>query len=273
MKHISYHKIIKSLKRELLKANVNLNHEVLEILKKYSSNEIVKFLVDNAEISLKSKLPLCQDTGIIEFFVELGNEVRLEKDITSILNKAVAQAYKEYYFRYSVVSDPLFERKNTFSNIPCIVNLDHIPGDKLKIEFLVKGGGSENLTALKMFEPSASIDEIKEFIIEHIKLNGGKACPPLHIGIGIGGTAEKAVFLSKKALLKSFKMRNSNALYKNLEEELLKKLNELKIGFQGLGIGPTVLSVNIEYFPTHIATLPVAVSVNCYLCRKGVIEL
>lgn len=272
MKYVKSEEIIRKLKTGLLEANVSLNSEVMEILEKYSDLEVTKYLLQNVEISSTERLPLCQDTGIVEFFVELGNEVILERSISSILNEAVGEAYKDFYFRYSIVSDPLFERKNTFSNIPCVVNLDHVDGDKLKINFLVKGGGSENLTTLKMFSPSASEKDVEEFVLNHIRLNGGKACPPLHVGIGIGGTAEKALLLSKKALLKSFEERNGDIRYKELEERLFERLNDLAIGFQALKLGPTVLSVNIETFPTHIATLPVAVSVNCYLCRKGVVE-
>lgn len=274
MKKIDSARIIETLKKELIKANTVINSEVLKVLERYSSNDLVKFLLKNAEIASKNKLPLCQDTGVVEFFVELGNEVILEdlEDIESILNKAVSEVYEQNYFRYSLVSDPLFERENTFSNTPSVVNIEHVPGAELKISFLIKGGGSENLTVLKMFEPSASKDDIIKFIVEHIKNNGSKACPPLQIGIGIGGTAEKALTLSKKALLRSFNERNKNILYRNLEIQILEELNKLKIGFQGLGFGPSILSVNIEYFPTHIATLPVALSVNCYLCRKGVVR-
>lgn len=274
MKKIDSARIMETLKKELIKANTKINSEVLKVLERYSSNDLVKFLLKNAEIASKNKLPLCQDTGVVEFFVELGNEVILEdlEDIESILNKVVSEVYEQNYFRYSLVSDPLFERENTFSNTPSVVNIEHVPGAELKISFLIKGGGSENLTVLKMFEPSASKDDIIKFIVEHIKNNGSKACPPLQIGIGIGGTAEKALTLSKKALLRSFNERNKNILYRNLEIQILEELNKLKIGFQGLGFGPSILSVNIEYFPTHIATLPVALSVNCYLCRKGVVR-
>lgn len=273
MKEINPLKITEMLKEELVKANIEINPEVLKVLKYYSSNESIKLLLKNAEIAANKNLPLCQDTGIVEFFVELGSEVVISENIESVLNRVVSEVYEQNYFRYSLVSDPLFERKNTFSNTPCVVNIEHVPGKELKIAFLIKGGGSENLTTLKMFEPSVSQEDIIEFVVEHISNHGAKACPPLQIGIGIGGTAEKALTLSKKALLRSFNERNENTLYKDLEIQLLEKLNKLKIGFQGLGIGPSVLSVNIEYFPTHIATLPVALSVNCYLCRKGVIKL
>jgi len=272
LRYVKSEEVMNKLEDKLLEANISLNPEVIRILENYSNLEIVKFLLQNAEISSIEKLPLCQDTGIVEFFVEIGNEVVLEENISSILNKAVERTYKNFYFRYSVVSDPLFERKNTFSNTPCIINLDHVPGNGLKISFLIKGGGSENLTTLKMFSPSASEKDIEEFVVQHIRLNGGKACPPLHIGIGIGGTAEKALLLSKKALLKSFGERNKDTRYRELEERLFEKLNNLAIGFQALKTGPTIFSVNIEAFPTHIATLPVAISVNCYLCRKGVVE-
>ncbi|PLV59517.1 fumarate hydratase [Thermotoga sp. KOL6] len=265
---IHEHVILKKVKEALVDANTKINREVETFLERYEGpfSDIIK---ENFRISKEEKLPLCQDTGLVEFFVFAGHKLAFEKPIEDILNKAVEEVYTEFPFRYSVVSDPLFDRINTNTNTPAVVHLFHVPGKKLEIRFLVKGGGSENLALLRMLNPSSSVIEVKELIIEHIRNNGAKACPPLHVGIGIGGSAEKAVLLSKLALTKDFKERNKDPRYAKLEEELERELNLLGIGFQGLGKGPTVYSVHVECFPTHIATLPVAISVDCYLCRKG----
>ncbi|PLV56672.1 fumarate hydratase [Thermotoga sp. SG1] len=265
---IRAHTVLEKVKKAIVEANVKINEEIREIIEEYEGpfSDIIK---ENYRISKEENLPLCQDTGMVEFFVFLGHKTVLEEPIEQTLNKAVEEVYREYPFRFSVVSDPLFDRINTETNTPAVVHLFQVEGNKLEIRFLVKGGGSENLSVLRMMNPTSGIDRIKEFVVEHIKEHGAKACPPLHVGIGIGGTADKAVLLSKLALTRDFKERNEDPRYAELERELENELNLLGIGFQGLGKGKTVYSVHIEHFPTHIATLPVAISVDCYLCRKG----
>lgn len=260
--------VLDKLKEELVKANIRLNEEVKRIVAEYEGpfSDIIK---ENYIISEKECLPLCQDTGILEFFVFLGHEVVLEEPIEKTLNSAVEEVYVAYPFRYSIVSDPVFERINTHNNTPVVVHVFQVEGKKLEIRFLVKGGGSENLSTLHMMNPSVGASEIKDFVVEFVKEHGAKACPPLHIGVGIGGTADKALVLSKLALTKDFSERHPDPRYAELEEEILRTVNLLGIGYQGLGHGITAYSVHVEYFPTHIATLPVAVSVDCYLCRKG----
>jgi len=265
------HEILKKLSNHIVKINETINPEVKTYIDEYNG-PFSKALKENYKIAESENLPLCQDTGIVEFFVFLGNEVRLEEPIFSTLNEVVEKVYTENPFRFSLVSDPLFERKNTKNNTPPVVHIFQISGKTLEIKFLVKGGGSENLSALFMLKPSTTVQELKDIIIGHVRENGAKGCPPLHVGIGIGGTSDKAMTLSKLALTKSFKERNQDPVYADFEEELLKDLNTLKIGFQGLKEGLSVFSVHVEYTPTHIATLPVGVSLDCYLCRKGVVK-
>jgi len=268
---IAKREILEKLTNHIVQVNETINPEVKIYLDEYKG-PFSQALKENYKIAEVEKLPLCQDTGIVEFFVFLGNEVILEEPIFFTLNEVVEKVYTENPFRFSLVNDPLFERKNTKNNTSPVVHIFQTPGKTLKIRFLVKGGGSENLSALFMLKPSISVQELKDIIISHVKENGAKGCPPLHVGIGIGGTSDKAMVLSKLALTKNFKERNQNSIYADFEEEFLKDLNTLKIGFQGLKEGVSVFSVHIEYVPTHIATLPVGVSLDCYLCRKGVVK-
>lgn len=268
---ISKEVIIKKVASLLKQKNCIINEEVKPFIDEYNG-PFSKALKENYKIAQKEKLPLCQDTGMVEFFVFLGNRTILEEPIDASLNKAVGTIYTEMPFRYSVVKDPLFERKNTKTNTPSVVHMFPKEGKDLEIRFLIKGGGSENLTRLFMMKPSSTVEELKKVVIAHVKENGARGCPPLHIGIGIGGSADKAIVLSKLALTKDFNDRNKTFSYANLEEELLKELNELELGFQGLKSGISVYSVHIEDFPTHIATLPVGISIDCYLCRNGVIK-
>jgi fumarate hydratase subunit alpha len=268
---ISKREIFEKLSNHIVQVNETINPEVKTYIDGYNG-PFSQALKENYKIAEAEKLPLCQDTGIVEFFVFLGNEVILEDPIFSTLSEVVEKVYTENPFRFSLVSDPLFERKNTKNNTPPVVHIFQVSGKSLEIKFLVKGGGSENLSALFMLKPSIGVQELKDVIIGHVKENGAKGCPPLHVGIGIGGTSDKAMVLSKLALTKSFKERNQNPVYADFEEALLKDLNTLKIGFQGLKKGVSVFSVHVEYAPTHIATLPVGVSLDCYLCRKGVVK-
>lgn len=263
--------IVKKVSELIVEKNCIINEEVKVFLDEYRG-PFSKVLKENYKIAHDEGLPLCQDTGLVEFFVFIGNEVKLEEPIKDTLNEIVETVYIHNPFRYSIVGDPLFERKNTQNNTPAVVHVFETPGNKLEIRFLIKGGGSENLSRLYMMRPSSNIENFKRAVVEHIKENGAKGCPPLHVGIGVGGTSDMAMVLSKLALTKDFKERNSDPKYANLETELVRELNELKIGFQGLGKGVSVFSVHIEVSPTHIATLPVGIAADCYLCRKGVIE-
>lgn len=254
---------------EIIKSNLIINSEVKLYLKKYKG-PFDNVLIDNYKLSKKMQLPLCQDTGILEFFFFLNENDFFNINIQDFLDSIVKKVYKEYNFRYSTLKDPFFNRVNSFDNLPSMINI--IPTkEKSKLSFLVKGGGSENLSFLKMLKPTTSIDELKNEIIKHIELNGSRACPPLIIGIGLGGTAEKAILNSKISLLKNFNDYNKNEDYRNLEKFLEDKINNLQIGVQGLKKGKTTLSTKITTMPSHIASLSLAISVDCYLNRKGVV--
>ena len=200
--------------------------------------------------------------------VKLGQEVHLVGgELYAAINEGVRQAYLEGYFRCSVVDDPLFDRKNTTDNTPAVIHTRVVAGDKIKLVAEPKGFGSENMSAVKMFNPTIDENAIVDFVCERVKQAGGNPCPPVVVGIGIGGTFDYCAVLAKKALGRSISERNANPKYAALEEKILKKLNELGVGPQGFGGKTTALSVNIEYFPTHIAGLPVAVNINCHVTR------
>ena len=224
---------------------------------------------ENCHISATTGLPLCQDTGMVEFFCFVGIGFHLKRPLQEILDEAVADCYTQSPYRYSTVDEPLFDRKNRMDNTPAIVHIISVPGTELKIKFLIKGGGSENLSRLYMMTPSATKEDVVDQIVEHISEEGAKACPPLKVGIGLGGTSEKAMMLSKLALTLSISEKNQDNRYAKLEAEIKRHINNLKIGFQGLGKGISCYSVHIMAHPTHIATLPLAISVDCYLCRTG----
>ncbi|AEH50502.1 fumarate hydratase [Pseudothermotoga thermarum] len=259
----------KKLYFELVRANTNVDNIVLQHLESYDG-PFADVLKKNVFVARETGLPLCQDTGMVEFFVFFGPNVFLQ-DIVALLNQVVREVYLENPFRYGVVRDPLFKRQNTGDNTPCIVHLIQWEKQSMQVRFLIKGGGSENLSRLFMLSPSADKNELVEKIVQHIAENGWNACPPLKIGIGIGGSAEEAVLLSKIALTRDGSSQDEQ--YAQLEREIFEKVNDLCIGYQGLGKGISCYSVNIEYAPTHIATLPVAISVDCYLCRKGILDV
>ncbi len=255
-----------------MKANVFICKDVEKEIAKYNgvfSNE----LKENTLISKKKGLPLCQDTGIVEFFVFFPKNINIDFDFNQALNESVIRTYEKNPFRYSTVKEPLFERKNMKNNSPSIIHYFFHDEKYIEIRFLIKGGGSENLSILNMFNPSVDSNDIKKFIIEHIKNNGVRGCPPLNVGIGIGGTSDKALILSKLALTEEFNFRNPDKNYAQLETELIKELNNLNIGFQALGEGISVYNVHIKEYSTHIATLPLAISIDCYLSRKGRVKI
>ncbi|MEJ5228982.1 MAG: fumarate hydratase [Pseudothermotoga sp.] len=265
-------KLEEKLIQQLQKANTVINDYVKTQIQFYEGpfSDVLK---RNIMVAEETGLPLCQDTGMVEFFVFMGYNIVFTEPLEETLNNAVKKVYSSNPFRFSVVRDPVYERKNTFDNTPAVVHIFQTQREDVEVRFLVKGGGSENLTKLFMASPSADLQEITELIVNHIKEHGAKGCPPLKVGIGIGGSADKAVVLSKLALTRSFDEPNADSRYAQLEKEIHRRLNELKIGFQGLFVGPTVYSVHVEYAPTHIANLPIAVSVDCYLCRKGVVRI
>ncbi len=281
MKIIEYEQIKKSVKKIFLDANYNIDEEVFQELKKSyekEKNETAKFVLEtiikNDEIAKSEKMPLCQDTGMAILFIEIGEDVKLDRGfLNDAVNEGVRDAYKEGFLRKSVVDDPLFIRKNTEDNTPAVIHTELVKGDKLKITAVPKGFGSENMSKIKMLKPADGIEGVKKFIIKTVEEAGPNPCPPIIVGVGIGGSFEKAALLSKKALTRSIKSKNSNENYAKLEEELFEDINKLDIGPGGFGGITTCLGVNIEYFPTHIASLPVAINICCHAYRHKSIEL
>ncbi|HEY5575247.1 MAG TPA: fumarate hydratase, partial [Clostridiaceae bacterium] len=217
--------------------------------------------------------PMCQDTGMACVFIEIGQDVHVAGgSIEDAVNEGVRLGYAEGYLRKSVVGDPL-NRVNTGDNTPAVIYYDIVPGDRLNIMVAPKGFGSENMSQIKMLKPADGIEGVKEFILKTVKEAGPNPCPPMVVGVGIGGTFDRAAVLAKKALIRSLSERNEDPFYRDLEEELLQKINDLGIGPQGFGGKTTALAVNIETFPTHIAGLPVAVNINCHVTRHKEITL
>jgi hydro-lyases, Fe-S type, tartrate/fumarate subfamily, alpha region len=231
--------------------------------------EILNSIIENAKIAKVKEMPICQDTGVAVIFVEIGQDVHVVGgSLDDAINNGVKDGYLNGYLRKSIVNDP-FVRINTNDNTPPIVHYDIVGGDKLKITVAPKGAGSENMSALKMMKPSDGIEGVKKFIIDTVEASGPNACPPLIVGVGIGGNFEYAPLLAKKALLRPINQRNNDDDIRALEEELLLKINSLGIGPQGLGGSITALAVNIEKYPTHIAMLPVAVNISCHVTRHA----
>lgn len=274
--------VIKNAVAKLCKdANYYLSDDVYESLKCSVScekspvgKEILQTLVENAELAKEKDLPLCQDTGMAVVFVELGQDVHISGGtLRDAINEGVSIGYTEGYLRKSVVDDPIFNRVNTKNNTPAIIHLDLVSGDKMKITVAPKGFGSENMGAIKMCTPSEGVEGIINFVVETVKKAGPNPCPPIVVGVGVGGTMEMAAFLSKKALVRPLASKNPNPQYAELEDILLEKINKTGIGPQGLGGNTTSLAVNVEYYPTHIAGMPVSVNINCHATRHAEVEL
>ncbi len=235
------------------------------------TKEILKLTLKNVDIAKKGIFPLCQDTGTAVLFVEIGEQVQIKGSLESALQDGIKKGFKEYYLRKSIVLDPLFNRKNTKTNTPAMIHYKIVKGNKLKINLMLKGGGAENKSQIKMFNPTASKEEIIEFVLSVVKNAGASACPPFIIGIGLGGNFENCALLAKKALLRNTQNKNSN--YKKLEQEILTKINKTNIGAQGFGGKTTALKVFIEYAPCHIASLPCAVNICCHSSRHAGVVL
>jgi fumarate hydratase subunit alpha len=236
------------------------------------AKEIIELLKENARIAREEHIPICQDTGIAIFFVEIGQDLRIKNGfIVDAINEGVRKGYKEGYLRKSVV-DPI-TRKNTGDNTPAIVYTELVPGDKLKISFLPKGAGSENMSVIRMLRPTEGVEGIRSFVLECVQKAGANPCPPVVIGVGIGGSFEKAALLAKKSLLRPVGSPNPKLELASLEETLLKAVNRTGIGPEGFGGKVTAMAVHIESFPCHIASLPVAVNINCHAARHKTIIL
>lgn len=280
MRDISADKVIDAVERLCIDANYYLNGDMLnaleESLKKEESEigrNIIEQLIENASIACRDKMAICQDTGMAVVFAEIGQDVHIAGGtLSEAINEGVRRGYKNGYLRKSVVRDPI-ERINTGDNTPAIIHYDIVAGDRLKLVVAPKGFGSENMSALKMLKPSDGLDGVKKFILETVDNAGPNPCPPMIVGVGIGGTMEKAALLAKKALLRPVNIRSSIGYVRDLEMEMLENINKLGIGPAGLGGRTTALAVNIEVFPTHIAGLPVAVNISCHATRHAEAEL
>lgn len=233
---------------------------------------ILDQIIENFNIADENLQPICQDTGLACVFLSIGQDVHIKGNLEDAVNEGVRKGYSKGYLRKSVVSDPL-KRVNTGDNTPAMIYYDICPGDKIKITVAPKGFGSENMSQIKMLKPSDGIEGVKDFVIKVVEDAGPNPCPPIVVGVGIGGTFDKAAYLAKKALMRPVDQRNSEDFYAELEEELLEKINALGIGPQGFGGRTTALAVNIEKFPTHIAGLPVAVNINCHVTRHMTEEI
>lgn len=235
---------------------------------------ILDTLIENGKIAESNMMPICQDTGMLVVFVEVGQEVHIiDGYLEDAINDGVKKGYTEGYLRKSVVEEPLFERKNTTNNAPAVIHTRIVRGDKIRIQVAPKGFGSENKSVLKMLVPADGIEGVKKVFLEAVKLAGPNACPPMVIGVGIGGTMEKAALLAKIAAVRETDSKNPDSRYAKLEDELLELANATGVGPQGLGGVTTAFKVNVEWYPTHIAGLPVAININCHAARHCDAEL
>lgn len=277
MRSIQVKQITQTVKELCLQANFDLGDGIIKALQDHLSDEksplgktILHQMIENDQLARFEKIAICQDTGMTVVFIEVGQEIALQGgDFETAIHEGVRQAYREGYLRKSVVDDPLFDRLNTQDNTPAIIHTSIISGDRINIAVMPKGFGSENMSTLKMFPPSAGISGVKKYILDVVEKAGPNACPPMIVGVGIGGTFEQAALIAKKALLRNIGEPHPNPKYAQLESELLSDINRLGIGPSGLGGSTTALAVNIEYYPTHIASIPVAINISCHVARHA----
>lgn len=276
MREIKVNVVSEAIKELFINANYYLCTDIRKKLNEYRDIEISQIgkdildkIIENADLAAQNQIAICQDTGIAVVFLEVGQEVCfVGGDINAAVNDGVRKAYQEGYLRKSVVADPI-RRGNTGDNTPAVVYYEIVPGDKVRIQIMPKGFGSENMSAIKMLKPSDGVEGVTEFVLDTVIRAGSNPCPPIIVGVGIGGTFEKAALMAKKALLRPLDKSNEDAYYRELESELLYKINNLGIGPQGMGGITTALSVNIETYATHFAGLPVAVNITCHASRHG----
>ncbi len=275
MREIEALKITETVKKLCIEANCHLSRDIKERIESFhkdetwaQAKEILERIIENYNISDNTDQPVCQDTGVACVFIKIGQEVHVNGSIEDAINEGVRQGYTEGYLRKSVVRDPL-DRVNTGDNTPAMIYYDVVPGDKIEITVAPKGFGSENMSRIAMLRPSDGLQGVKDFVVKAVEEAGPNPCPPIVVGVGIGGTFDKAAFLAKKALIRPVDVPNEDEFYANLEKELLTEINNLGIGPQGFGGMTTALAVNIEKFPTHIAGLPVAVNINCHVTRHS----
>lgn len=280
LKRIHINTIIDAVEKLCIEANYDLGKDVIASFNKALTTEesplgreVFARLIENAAIAHEERVPMCQDTGMTVIFVELGQDLHIEGGLlTDALNEGVRRGYEKGYLRKSVVNDP-FERVNTQDNTPAIIHYDFVQGDELHITVAPKGAGSENMGAIKMCKPSDGLEGVMQFVVDTVDRAGGNPCPPIIVGVGVGGNMEKATLLAKKALTRDVGVHNPEERLAKIEDELLERINKLGIGPQGFGGVNTALAVNLEVYPTHIAMLPVAVNINCHAARHKEITL
>ena len=281
IRRISAAEITETVKKLYMDMNYFIGEDILDALKRAESAEtspigksVLGQLIENNKIAADEEIPICQDTGMAVMFIEYGENVVITGgSFEDAVQEGVRQAYTEGYLRKSVVDDPVFDRVNTKDNTPAILYTTIVPGDKIRILAGCKGFGSENMSAIKMLTPSAGIEGVKKFILDAVRYAGPNPCPPIVVGVGIGGTFEKAAMLAKKATLRPIDTTNPDERYAELEKELLGEINKMGFGPAGLGGDNTALGVNVEYFPTHIAGMPVAVNICCHAARHKSAEI
>ncbi|SFB02722.1 fumarate hydratase subunit alpha [Lentibacillus halodurans] len=274
MKEIHYKHIVQNVARLCEEANYDLGEDVVKAFQKAVQTEsseagkdVLNQLIDNANIATQNRVPMCQDTGVSVFIVKLGQECHITGgSLYDAINEGVRIGYEDGYLRYSIVDDPI-NRKNTGDNTPSVIHTEITPGDHLEIHMTAKGGGAENMSALKMLTPSDGVEGVKKFILDTVQEAGPNACPPLVVGIGIGGNFESCAYLAKKSLFRPVGERHANQDIAAFEETLTQDINKLGIGPQGMGGSTTALDIKIEISPCHIAALPVAVNLNCHASR------
>lgn len=275
IREISASEITLAVKKLLMDCNYYIGSDIKNAIEQAQSNEelqiakdVLQQLIDNNKIAADEQIPICQDTGMAVLFVEYGDKVTVKDgSFKQAVEEGVRQAYVDGYLRKSVVSDPVFERKNTRDNTPAVIHTEIVEGNTIHITAGGKGFGSENMSAIKMLTPSAGVEGVKKFILDTVAHAGPNPCPPMVVGVGIGGTFEKAAQLAKRATLRPINTSNPDSRYAQLEEELLNEINKMNIGPAGLGGKTTALGLNIETYPTHIAGMPVAVNICCHACR------
>lgn len=281
IRQIKAETVTETVKQLFLDCNYFIGKDIMTALEKARENEksevgksVLTQIIENDKLAAKEEVPLCQDTGMAILFVEYGDKVVIEDgSFEDAVNEGVRQAYKDGYLRKSVVNDPVFDRLNTKDNTPAIIHTRIVKGDKIKITAGGKGFGSENMSAIKMLTPSYGIDGVKKFILDTVRTAGPNPCPPIVVGVGIGGTFERCAQLAKKATFRAIDTHNEDKRYAKLEDELLESINKMGFGPAGLGGTTTAIGVNIETSPTHIAGMPVAVNICCHAARHASAEI
>lgn len=281
VRYIEASVITETVKKLLMDCNYFIGGDIMDALLKARDGEtspvgksVLDQIIENDKIAAKEEIPLCQDTGMAVLFVEYGDKVCVENgSFDEAVNEGVRQAYTEGYLRKSVVSDPVFDRVNTKDNTPAVIHTKIVSGGKIKITAGGKGFGSENMSAIKMLTPSYGVEGVKQFILDTVRAAGPNPCPPVVVGVGIGGTFERAAQLAKKATFREINTHNPDSRYASLEDELLTEINKMGFGPAGLGGNTTALGVNIETSPTHIAGMPVAVNICCHAARHAAAEI